>query len=118
MRTFNDVMQALPFDAVWELLNSPREIDRQTFLCLVNWCRPKRIEAETFIDAAVECGMFATRGEVHRKLKERALKWNGSQVLEVNQPIKLLEPGWGVIQMGKKQHTMVISCDWIVRSPE
>ena len=101
-------MTAFPFDNLWELLNNPRAIDGQTFEHVVNWCRPRVLKGTSFAEAVIESGLFATRGEVIRKIKESAMKWNGVRVIDANMPVAFLEPGWGVIQLGKRTHKIVL----------
>jgi tyrosyl-tRNA synthetase len=112
IETFADVMIAFPFDDLWELLNKPRAIDARTFEYVVNWCRPRVPSGvlcfDAFADVVVKSGLFASRGEVIRKVKEGAMKWNGSRVSDANMPVGFLDPGWGVIQLGKRTHKVVL----------
>jgi tyrosyl-tRNA synthetase len=110
--TFADVMTKFPFDDLWELLNNPRSIDAITLEHVVNWCRPQVPSGilcfDAFADVVVKSGLLASRGEVIRKIKEGSMKWNGSRVSDANMPVGFLNPGWGVIQLGKRTHKVVL----------
>ncbi|MFA6364706.1 hypothetical protein [Methanoregula sp.] len=111
-KTFADMMVAFPFDDLWELLNNPRSIDAETLEHVINWCQPKIpsgiIRFDAFADVVVKSGFIATRSAVIRKIKEGSMKWNGSQVSDPNMLSGFLDPGWGVIQLGKRTHRVVI----------
>jgi len=110
--TFHDVMMEFPYERLCELLNDPEPIDEATMAYVVNWCRPKPIQGRTFADAAVEAGTLKTRSEVYRKVKEGAMKWNGRRVADANMVVEFLEPGWGVVQLGKKTHDVLLDRGW------
>ncbi len=109
---FGDVMTAFPFDNLWELLNNPHSIDTLTFEQVINWCRPKVPSGilcfDAFADVVVKSSLFASRAEVIRKVREGAMKWNGRRVTDANMTVGFLNPGWGVIQLGKRTHKVVL----------
>ncbi len=109
---FRDVMKEVSYDQLWELLNHPHSIDLKTLESVVNWCRPKIIGSTIFVDAVIESSLFTTRNEVFRKVKEGGMKWNGRQVTNVNMPIDFLEPGWAIVQLGKKHCQVLLNCNW------
>lgn len=113
--TFQDVMDTFPFSDLWTLLNNPQPIDEVTFQCVINWCRPKRVQTEIFVwEACIESGLLNSKSEVNRKIKENSLKWNGEKVKDPEERVSFLQPGWGVLQLGKKLHKVVISDNWVV----
>jgi len=114
---FRDVMKEFPYEKLWEILNDPKPIDEATMECVVNWCRPRAMKGRTFADAAVEAGTLKTRSEVYRKVKEGAMKWNGKRVTDANMIVEFLEPGWGVIQLGKKTHDILLDRGWCWADP-
>lgn len=105
---FRDVMKELPYEKLWELLNDPKPIDNTTLEYVVNWCRPRVIQGRTFADAILDSNLLETRSEVFRKVKEGSMKWNGQQATDMNMVIEFLEPGWGVIQLGKRTHKVLL----------
>lgn len=110
--TFDNVMVAMPFDDLWELLSNPRPIDSETLELVINWCRPMIpsgcIAFDDIADVIVKSGLLSTKSEVVRKIKERSVKWNGNQVADPHMLTGFLKPGWGVIQLGKRTHKVVI----------
>jgi tyrosyl-tRNA synthetase len=112
LETFADVMREFPFDDLWELLNNPHSIDAKTLEYVVSWCRPRIpsgiLSFDSFADVVIKSGLLASRGEVMRKVKEGSMKWNGSRVSDANMIIGFLDPGWGVIQLGKRTHKVVL----------
>jgi len=114
MKTFNDVMEVLSFNELWNLLNDPKELDDIIFQCVINWCRPKKVtNGQSFIDMALESKSFNSKSEIIRNFKGNALKWNGKKIIDLEYKCNLLNPGWGVIQIGKKNHIVVISKNFI-----
>ncbi len=114
---FRDIMDAFPYEKLWELLNDPKPIDAATLECVVNWCRPRVIQGHTFADAALDSTLLKTRSEVFRKVKEGGMKWNGQRISDVNVLIEFLEPGWGVIQLGKTTHKVLLGRAWCYADP-
>ena len=114
---FRDVMREFPYEKLWELLNDPQPIDDATFEYVINWCRPRIVKDHTFVEAVLDSRLLETRSEVFRKVKEGGMKWNGKRVTDVNMPIEFLEPGWGVIQLGKKTHKVILDRGWCYADP-
>ena len=109
---FRDVMRGFPYEKLWGLLNAPRSIDYATLECVINWCRPRAAKGHTFVEAVLDSKLLETRSDVFRKVKEGGMKWNGQRVADVNMPIEFLAPGWGVIQLGKKTHKVLLDRIW------
>ena len=107
--SFLNVMEAFPYEELWELLNDPRPIDNATLEHVIRWCRPKTIGGATFVEAVLDSNLLETRSDVLRKVKEGGMKWNGRRVADMNMPIEFLAPGWAVIQLGKKTHRVVLN---------
>ena len=40
------------------------------------------------------------------------MKWNGDRVTDINMQVQFLEPGWGVIQLGKRTHGVILDRGW------
>jgi hypothetical protein len=115
---FRDVMREFPYEKLWELLNDPRPVDYATLEYVINWCRPRVAKGHTFVEAVLDSRLLDTRSEVFRKVKEGGMKWNGRRVADVNMPIEFLAPGWGVIQLGKKTHKVLLDRVWSYADPE
>jgi hypothetical protein len=45
------------------------------------------------------------------------MKWNGKRVTDANMIVEFLEPGWGVIQLGKKTHDILLDRGWCWADP-
>lgn len=114
---FRDVMREFPYEKLWELLNDPKPIDYATLEYVINWCRPRVAKGHAFVEAVLDSRLFETRSEVFRKVKEGGMKWNGRRVADVNMPIEFLAPGWGVIQLGKKTHKVLLDRGWCYADP-
>jgi len=117
---FRDRMREFPYEKLWELLNAPRPIDYPTLEYVVNWCRPRIVKGTTFAEAALDSRLLRTKSEVFRKVKEGAMKWNGHRVTDPNMPIRFqfLEPGWGVVQLGKTTHQVLLDRGWRYADPD
>ena len=87
---FRDVMNAFPYETLWELLNDPKPIDDTTFEYIVNWCRPRIAKGHTFVEAVLDSKLLETRSEVFRKVKEGGMRWNGNRVTDANMPVQFL----------------------------
>ena len=113
-KTFDSVMRgSLPFQDLWSLLNNPREIDKATLDDVISWMRPQRVDENIpFWKAAKSSPLINSKSDVMRKIKEGSIRWNGEKVEDAEMLINFLGPGWGVIQVGKKNHTVVINSKW------
>jgi len=118
MITFDKVLEYFPYEKIWELLNNPRPIDDTTFYYLKRWCsNASRINVKTFMEVTQKISFHPydqtipppTKSEVYRLIKSKALKWNGIKVTDAYMEISWLKPGWGVLQIGKKTHVVVLS---------
>jgi len=107
--SFLNVMEAFPYEELWELLNDPKPIDNAILEHVIRWCRPKAIGGTTFVEAVLDSNLLETRSDVLRKVKEGGMKWNGRRITDMNMPIEFLAPGWAVIQLGKKTHRVVLN---------
>jgi tyrosyl-tRNA synthetase len=113
MRTFNDVMRDLPFRDLWDLLNNPVSVDKKILDCIIAWTKPKRVEeGESFWEIALPTPLFNSKSDLLRRVKEGSVRFNGEKIIDIEKPVSLLEPGWGVIKLGKKNHGVVISNKW------
>ena len=113
-RTFADVMEDMPFQTLWELLNNPRDIDKPTLDNVISWTRPARIQNNSSLwEAALKTSLFASKSQVTRSFHQKSLRWNGELVTDIEHPATLLKPGWGVFKMGKKSHAVVIADRWV-----
>ena len=90
---FRDVMNAFPYETLWELLNDPKPIDDTTFEYIVNWCRPRVAKGYTFVEAVLDSKLLETRSEVFRKVKESGMRWNGRRVTDASMPIEFFARG-------------------------
>lgn len=114
---FLDVMKAFPYERLWELLNDPKPIDHVILEYVINWCRPATATGTTFIKAVLDTKLLETRSDVFRKVREGGMKWNGQRVTDVNMPIEFLAPGWGVVQLGRKTHRVLLDRGWSYADP-
>ena len=89
---FRDVMNAFPYETLWELLNDPKPIDDTTFEYIVNWCRPRVAQGHTFVEAVLDSKLLETRSDVFRKVKEGGMRWNGDRVTDINMQVQFLVP--------------------------
>jgi tyrosyl-tRNA synthetase len=106
---FGDVMDEMPFEEVRALLQKPKEVDEHTFFLMAAWMRPKDSEiGKRFCEIAVDSGLFESHGEVRRKVKEGGVKWCGEKVTDHNFIPTWIRPGWGVVQKGKNNFSLVI----------
>lgn len=112
---FRDVMSEFPYEQLWALLNDPRPIDETTLEYIINWCHPNIFKGWTFVDAVLESGVLKTKSEISRN--RGAMKWNGQRVTNVNMIVEFFEPGWGVIQLGKKTHGVLLDRWWVRMIP-
>lgn len=71
--------------------------------------RSRLVDGVSLIDAAVETGMFASKGEIRRELKQNAISVNKSKVAEscVLGVSDILDCGCVLIQKGKKNYYLL-----------
>ena len=87
------------------------EIDHKIFACMIQWMNIHTTqEGKRFCEIACDTPLFATHGEVRRKIKEGGVKWNGVKVTDPNFIPELIDPGWGVVQLGKNNFGLVWNC--------
>ena len=70
------------------------------------------------VDPGLRSDKFKNIADFFRKVKEGGMKCNGRRVADVNMPIEFLAPGWGVIQLGKKTHKVLLDRVWSYADPE
>jgi hypothetical protein len=115
IKTFSDVMREFPYETLMEHLRHPHAIDKVTLGFIIDWTWPKIVQNEfegteagiqpirrPFVQRALESRIVSSKSEVRRKIKEGALYWNGVRVTDENMLTDFLEPGWAVVQLGKK----------------
>jgi hypothetical protein len=115
IKTFADIMREFPAEKLWDLLMNPKDIDDRLFLYVIGWCCPKLTNARTFFELSQVESFHPfdrtiappSKSELQRLVRSGALKWNGILVKDIFMPIDWLNPGWGVIQIGKKTHKVI-----------
>jgi len=98
----------LTFDELWEHLNNPKAVCRETFASIMAWMKPKTVQDGKISQICVDGGALPSISEVRRKMKEGSLSWNGEKVTDPEKLATFIWPGWGIIRIGKKQHFMVV----------
>ena len=100
----------MTFQELWEILESPREVNQDTFAGMWWWMRPKRTEeGKNICQVIVDSGAMDSLSDARRKIKEGGVKWNGERVTDWRLVPSFIEPGWGVVKIGKKNHSLVIT---------
>jgi len=88
------------------------EIDHKIFACMITWLNiHTTTEGKRFCEIACDTPLFSTHGEVRRKIKEGGVKWNGVKVNDPHFIPEFIDPGWGVVQLGKNQFGLVWTFD-------
>lgn len=98
----------LTFDELWEILNKPKAVCRETFASMMAWMKPKTVQPGKLSQVCVDGGALPSISEVKRKVKEGSLFWNGEKITDSEKETNFIWPGWGIIRIGKKQHFMVV----------
>lgn len=109
MITFSQIMDMMSGDEVFRLLSHPQEVGTGKLFCLAAWTCPKIVVGEKLTDIMVQSGAMPSLSEARRKIKEGGVRWNGVKVTDLEMRVEFFKFGWGVIQVGKKNHTMVIN---------
>lgn len=109
MMTFEQVMTEMPGHKVFEFLSDPHPVDWHELFLLCAWIRPKLIENNQIGEAIIESGVLESLSQVKQRIKDKSLKWNGKLVDNHTASAIFFDPGWAVISIGRRNHTMIIN---------
>lgn len=109
MMTFKQVMQEMSGDDVFRFLCDPHMVDRHQLFLLCAWVRPQMTEKTQLGEVIIDSGMLDSISQVRQRIKDNSLKWNGLQIADHKEIAEFFEPGWGVVSLGKRNHTMIIN---------
>ena len=105
--SFHEVMDAYPFQRVWERMQNPADIDSEEMFYLSCWHRPSTLQSELICYAFQETGLLDSQSLVRKALP--SLKFNGKP-FAMDATVFWLEPGYAILSHGKKKHRMALRC--------
>jgi len=94
---------------VFRLLSDPHPLDYHQLFLLCAWIRPQLTEKTQLGEVIIDSGILDSLSQVRQRIKDNSLKWNGVPVTDPKINAEFFEPGWGVISIGKRNHTMIIN---------
>jgi tyrosyl-tRNA synthetase len=99
----------MSFEELRKNLDNPREFSKDEFAQIWWWMRPKwSEEGRDICQIIVDAKIFNTVSDSRRKIKENCVSWNGVKVTDPSFKPTFIEPGFGIIKIGKKNHYMVM----------
>ena len=98
------------FNRLFVWCNNPYDIQFDQLLEMSWWFHskfPRDFADETVGETAVSSEFMTSNSEVHKLIKNKGLRWNGSIVTDFKQVPTFVKPGVASIGLGKKRHKLI-----------